>query len=24
MKDMIFETEPKILDYLSYHCKRWR
>ena len=24
MKDMIFETEPSILDYLTYHCKRWR
>ena len=24
IKDLIFETEPNILDYLSYHCKRWR
>ena len=24
MKDMIFETDPNILEYLSYHCKRWR
>ena len=24
MKDMIFETDPSILDYLTYHCKRWR
>ncbi len=24
IKDLIFETEPKILDYLSYHCRRWR
>ena len=24
IKDLIFETEPNILDYLSHHCKRWR
>ena len=24
IKDLIFETEPSILDYLSFHCKRWR
>ena len=24
MKDMIFETDPSILDYLTDHCKRWR
>ena len=24
IKDLIFETESNILDYLSYHCKRWR
>ena len=24
IKDLIFETEPQVLDYLSYHCKRWR
>jgi len=24
IKDLIFETEPKVLDYLSFHCKRWR
>ena len=24
LKDMIFETDPSILDYLTYHCKRWR
>ena len=24
IKDLIFETEPSVLDYLSYHCKRWR
>jgi len=24
VKDLIFETEPKILEYLSFHCRRWR
>ena len=24
VKDLIFETEPSVLDYLSYHCTRWR
>jgi len=24
IKDMIFETEPYILDHLSWHCKRYR
>ena len=24
VKDLIFETEPSVLDYLSYHCNRWR
>lgn len=24
MKDMIFETDPIILDSLTYHCKKWR
>ena len=23
-KDMIFETDPSILDYLTYHCAKWR
>ena len=24
IKDLIFDTEPRILDYLSYHCKHHR
>ena len=24
MKDMIFETDPNILDALKSHVKRWR
>ena len=24
VKDLIFETDRNILDYLSFHCKRWR
>lgn len=24
IKDLIFETDKNILDYLSYNCKRWR
>ena len=24
IKDLIFETEPSVLEYLSYHCKRFR
>ena len=24
IKDLIFETEPQVLDYLSYHCKKYR
>ena len=24
VKDIIFETDKNILDYLSFHCKRWR
>ena len=24
VKDLIFDTDTNILDYLSFHCKRWR
>ena len=24
VKDLIFDTDANILDYLSFHCKRWR
>lgn len=24
VKDVIFETDKNILDYLNFHCKRWR
>jgi len=24
IKDIIFETDSNVLDYLSWHCKRWR
>lgn len=24
IKDLIFDTEPRILDHLSSHCARWR
>lgn len=24
IKDLIFETEPQVLDYLSHHCRRYR
>ena len=24
IKDLIFETEPQVLDYLNFHCRRWR
>jgi hypothetical protein len=24
IKDLIFETDATVLDYLSWHCKRWR
>lgn len=24
VKDLIFDTETSVLDYLSWHCKRWR
>ena len=24
IKDLIFETDTAVLDYLSWHCRRWR
>jgi len=24
IKDLIFDTEPRILEHLSKHCYRWR
>ena len=24
IKDLIFETDTSVLDYLGWHCKRWR
>ena len=24
IKDLIFETDPRILEHLADHCRRWR